>query len=134
MCHLQSTPAWPGLMLSTLQWKNWNWQYFLKFYGAISRTWINTRLVCTHLKAFFMLKPNMAIKIWIFKNFSKKVVIFELSSAADTCIEKLKAWECWIKGTASGLCVPSNNASLEGYLASLYCKTNLLAPYLLIAL
>ena len=27
--------------------------------------WTNTRLVCTHLNAFFIPNPNMAMKIWI---------------------------------------------------------------------
>ena len=33
----------------------------------------NTRLVCTHLNAFFMLNPNMVMTIWILKFFWQKV-------------------------------------------------------------
>ena len=42
--------------------------------------WTNTRLVCTHFNAFFMLNPNMVIKIK-FKIIFENVVNFGLSSA-----------------------------------------------------
>ena len=41
--------------------------HFLKILGCVKNTWTNTRLVCTHLNAFLMLKPNMVMKIWIEK-------------------------------------------------------------------
>ena len=33
--------------------------------GYLKNHWSNTRLVCTHLNAFFMLNPYMVRKIWI---------------------------------------------------------------------
>ena len=67
----------------------------------------NTRLVYTHLKAFFMLNPNMAMKFWISKVFERKgffvfvfcfvlslFLIFALSFAHDIHIERVNWW--WI--------------------------------------
>ena len=42
-----------------------------KFSQNLKNHWTNTRLVCTHLNAFFMLNPNMAMTIWILKFFDK---------------------------------------------------------------
>ena len=43
--------------------------------GYLKNHWTNTRLVCTHLNPFFMLNPNMTIKIWILKFFEKSLKI-----------------------------------------------------------
>ena len=47
-----------------------------------------TRLVCTHLNAFLILNPNMAMKIWNLTKNLKKSDKFGLSSAADTRVER----------------------------------------------
>ena len=43
------------------------WKYFLWITRALQNHWTNTRLVCTHLNAFFKLIPKMAMKIWMIK-------------------------------------------------------------------
>ena len=51
--------------------------------------WTNTKLVCTHLNAFFMLNQNMAMKI--FQIYWKMLILFLVSSAAlDTHVEMVK--------------------------------------------
>ena len=49
----------------------------------------NTRLVCTHLNAFFMLNPNMAMKIQFLKNL-EKFVLSSAKSSIDNCLQKVK--------------------------------------------
>ena len=48
----------------------------------------NTRLVCTHLNAFFMLNPNMAIRNWISTFFYKSSKNLTLS-VVDTCEKRV---------------------------------------------
>ena len=43
-------------------------------WGYLKNPWTDTRLVCPHLNAFFMLNPNMALKIWSLTFLNKKYV------------------------------------------------------------
>ena len=54
-----------------------------------NKIWINTRIICTHLNVFVMLKPNMTMYNLKFKNFWKKLGIFVLSSAFDIRTERV---------------------------------------------
>ena len=47
------------------------------------------RLVCTHLNVFFMLHPNMAMKIWVLKFFKKCWKKFCLLLVLGICIVSL---------------------------------------------
>ena len=41
--------------------------------GYLKSHWTNTRLVCTHMNAFYMLyNPNMEMKFWTLTKFEKK--------------------------------------------------------------
>ena len=56
--------------------------FFLKnIRGYLENLWTNTRLVCTHLNAFFILNPNIVMKIWFFFFFENSGWIFDLSCA-----------------------------------------------------
>ena len=68
--------------------------FFSKFKGYPKNHWTNTRLLLTHLNAFFIVNPNMAIKKTKFRIFLKKK--FEkcqgkcfLSSALDIGLERV---------------------------------------------
>ena len=52
-----------------------------KIQDYLKNHWTNTRPVCTHLNAFFIQNPNMAMEIWISH-------IFSLSSALDIQAER----------------------------------------------
>ena len=53
------------------------WNHFLKIQGDyLKNHWTNTRLVCTHLDAFSMLNPSIAMKHLVLTNFEKKNVKF----------------------------------------------------------
>ena len=52
--------------------KSWNLKLFShNCRGYFKNHWTKYRLVCTQMNAFFMLNPNMAMKIWISKIFEK---------------------------------------------------------------
>ena len=50
----------------------------------------NTRLVCTHLKAFCILNPNMAMKSWIFNFFFSKYKILTCHRGLHSTSERVK--------------------------------------------
>ena len=61
---------------------------------------INTRLVCTHLNAFYMLNPNITMKVWI-SNTEKEgrgIAKFDMLPAPNTCpvhIDRVKTLILW---------------------------------------
>ena len=59
------------LLATILEYKRWQFTIFSQNHNSYCNHCTNTRLVCTHLNAFFMLNPNMAMKIWI-STFSEK--------------------------------------------------------------
>ena len=54
----------------------------------------DTRLVCTHLNAFFMLNPNMAMKIQNFENFLKS--FNKIICCLHTSIQWRSDWVAWV--------------------------------------
>ena len=52
--------------------------------GYLRKQLTNTRLVCTHLNTFFMLNPNVAMTIWKYIFWKKKVSKFDFSFVLDT--------------------------------------------------
>ena len=72
-----------------LKFPTWNLIIFSKnSKGYLNNQWANTRLVCTHLNAIFMLITNTVTKIWISKFFGKKFENFDRSSALDLARNK----------------------------------------------
>ena len=57
-------------------WKSWNLKLFSQnLRGYLKNYWTKYRLFCSQINAFFMLNPNMAMKIWISKKNEKSLKI-----------------------------------------------------------
>ena len=112
------------MLATVVAYKNWNSNASSQYMrGYCKNHWINVRLVCTHLNAFFMPIPNMALTIRILK-FFEKVWNFWIV-VCTRCRLHGKGYVVQVGDISVGLSVPRNWLYHGPDIARRYCCRDL---------